>query len=264
MAGTRRVIPPSCVNTKIMITLDNGDCESMSEEEYEALAKVTLAQGIDKKQEDQVLCEHDTNPTLVVTRVLTPNSNVDEEQKYNLFETRAGIDGKSISVIIDGGSCNNFASMELCDKLQLPLSKHSNPYQVQWLSDKDNFTIKHKVQVSFKIGPYEDTVECDVMPMKVCHMILGRPWQFDKGAIHDGRTNHYSFKWKDNVFVLRPMTPTCDNREHPPHDQYGIRPMTTRCDNRQHPPHDQYGGRREPHSEPVGDVSDNDEEELSP
>ena len=140
--------------------------------------------------------------------MLTPNPNVDEDQKYNLFHTRADIDGKSIKVIIDGGSCYNLASTDLCDKLQLPLSKHSNPYQVQWLSDEKSFKIEHKVEVSFKIGPYEDKVECDVVPMKVCHILLGRPWQFNKGAIHDGRTNHYSFKWKDKMFVLRPMTPS--------------------------------------------------------
>ena len=44
--------------------------------------------------------------------------------------------------------------------------------------------------------------------MNVCHLLLGRPWQFDKGAMHDGRTNYYSFKNNDKTFVLRPMTPS--------------------------------------------------------
>src|SRR5664279_4405784 len=44
--------------------------------------------------------------------------------------------------------------------------------------------------------------------MMVCHLLLGRPWQFDKGAMHDGRTNYYSFKWNNKNFVLRPMTPS--------------------------------------------------------
>jgi len=79
---------------------------------------------------------------------------------------------------------------------------------VQWLSDNGNVKIQHTVSVSFKIGPYEDTVECDVVPMTVCHMLLGRPWQFDKGALHDGRTNIYSFKWLEMTYVLRPMTPS--------------------------------------------------------
>ncbi|KAK1596214.1 hypothetical protein QYE76_018553 [Lolium multiflorum] len=131
-----------------------------------------------------------------------------EDQRCNIFQTRAGIGGKSIKVIIDGGSCHNLASTELCEKLNLTLRKHPHPYHVQWLSDKGNVKIQHTVTVNFKIGPYEDTVECDVVPMTVCHMLLGRPWQFDKKAIHDGFSNAYTFKVKDKKFELRPMTPS--------------------------------------------------------
>ena len=76
------------------------------------------------------------------------------------------------------------------------------------MSDNGSVKIEHTVLITFKIGAYEDTVECDVVPMTVCHMLLGRPWQFDKGACHDGRTNIYNFKWKDKNFVLRPMSPS--------------------------------------------------------
>ena len=39
-------------------------------------------------------------------------------------------------------------------------------------------------------------------------MLLGRPWQFEKGALHDGRSNQYSFKWNDKLLVLIPMIPS--------------------------------------------------------
>ncbi|KAK1602098.1 hypothetical protein QYE76_017141 [Lolium multiflorum] len=44
--------------------------------------------------------------------------------------------------------------------------------------------------------------------MTVCHMLLGRPWQYDKKANHDGYTNAYSFKVNDKTYILRPMTPS--------------------------------------------------------
>ena len=124
------------------------------------------------------------HPSLVVSRVLTTTHHEDEDQRYNLFQTRAAIDGRSIKVIIDGGSCHNLASEELCEKLNLQRRKHPHPYHVQWLSDNGNVKIQHQVDVSFKIGHYEDTVLCDVVPISVCHLLLGRPWQFDKGAMH--------------------------------------------------------------------------------
>ena len=47
-----------------------------------------------------------------------------------------------------------------------------------------------------------------MVPMTVCHLLLGRPWQFDRRVIHNGRTNHYSFKMKGKEYVLRPMSPS--------------------------------------------------------
>jgi hypothetical protein len=76
------------------------------------------------------------------------------------------------------------------------------------LSDKGNVKIQHTITVNFKIGPYEDTIECDVVPMTVFHMLLGRPWQYDNKAIHDGHSNVHTFKVKDKKFELRPMTPS--------------------------------------------------------
>ncbi|KAK1601986.1 hypothetical protein QYE76_027091 [Lolium multiflorum] len=192
-----------CKNTKVMITMENGDIETLSEGEYEALVQAAVANEEDYDEEsgeDPLLCTHDPSPSLVVTRVLTTQPQAMEDQRCNIFQTRAGIGGKSIKVIIDGGSCHNLASTELCEKLNLTLRKHPHPYHVQWLSDKGNVKIQHTVTVNFKIGPYEDTVECDVVPMTVCHMLLGRPWQFDKKAIHDGYSNAYTFKEFQDVF----------------------------------------------------------------
>ena len=49
---------------------------------------------------------------------------------------------------------------------------------------------------------------CDVIPMDICHMLLGRPWQFDKHAVHDGRANTYTLT-KDGVkHKLKPLKET--------------------------------------------------------
>jgi hypothetical protein len=50
-----------------------------------------------------------------------------------------------------------------------------------------------------------DTVDCAVAPMSACHLLLGRPWQFDVDATHGGRSNNYSFVHKGVPHVLKPM-----------------------------------------------------------
>jgi len=43
------------------------------------------------------------------------------------------------------------------------------------------------------IGKYSDEVLCDVFTMHVGHLLLERPWEFDRRATKDGNTNRYSF-----------------------------------------------------------------------
>jgi hypothetical protein len=43
--------------------------------------------------------------------------------------------------------------------------------------------------------------------MQACNILLGRPWQFDKDSMHQGRSNQYSFMHHDKKIVLHPMSP---------------------------------------------------------
>ena len=57
------------------------------------------------------------------------------------------------------------------------------------------------------IGRYNDRVLCDVVPMEATHVLLGRSWQYDTKAVHDGFTNKISFKQDDKKIVLKPLSP---------------------------------------------------------
>ena len=59
--------------------------------------------------------------------------------------------------------------------------------------------------MKFKIGSYHDEVLYDIIPMDFCHLLLGRPWQFDRHVVYDGHANTYSLT-KNGVFhKLKPM-----------------------------------------------------------
>ena len=57
------------------------------------------------------------------------------------------------------------------------------------------------------MGAYSDYVDCDVIPMEACSLLLGRPWQYDTDSLHHGRSNHYSFIFKGQKVIIHPMTP---------------------------------------------------------
>ena len=111
-------------------------------------------------------------------------------------------------MIIDGGSCTNVASTTLVEKLGMQTSKHPRPYKLQWLNDSGEVRVNKQVLISFSIGKYKDEVLCDVVPMQASHLLLGRPWQFDRKVKHDGFTNKYSFVHNQRNVTLVPLTPS--------------------------------------------------------
>lgn len=99
---------------------------------------------------------------------------------------------KVCSLIIDGSSCTNVASLPMVESLGLPTTRHPHPYRLQWLSEDGEVRVYKQVRLPFSIGNHIDEVVCDVVPMHATHVILGRPWQFDKHVTFDGRSNKYT------------------------------------------------------------------------
>ncbi|XP_021309124.1 uncharacterized protein LOC110432668 [Sorghum bicolor] len=131
-----------------------------------------------------------SSPYLVVRRVLSTQFVVAEQgQRHNLFQSRCKVKGQVCRFIIDGGSCNNIVSALLVEKLGLPTRRHPHPYHMQWLNNSGTVKVSSMVRLSFSIGDYHGEVDCDIVPMQACHLLLGRPWQFDVDSVHFGRSN---------------------------------------------------------------------------
>jgi hypothetical protein len=76
---------------------------------------------------------------------------------------------------------------------------------MQWMNQSGTLKITHMARVKFSVGDYVHSVDYDVAQMNACHLLLGRPWQFDMDATHRGRSNCYSFVHKRIHHVFRPM-----------------------------------------------------------
>jgi hypothetical protein len=162
------------------------------------------------KGKDEGTSNKPKTESLVARRALNTHIKVDdaEQQRENIFHTRCHVNNKVCSMIIDGGSCSNAASTILVEKLNLPTLKHSRPYKLQWLNDCGEVRVDRQVLVTFSIGKYLDEVLCDVVPMHAGHILLGRPWQYDRRVTHDGFKNMYSFVKGGKTIKLAPLTPS--------------------------------------------------------
>eukprot|EP00253_Pinus_taeda_P032532 PITA_32532 len=142
----------------------------------------------------------ETGEALVLHKVLVKpvDDSIEQTQWKALFRTVCKAQGKCCKMIIDSRSTDNLVSVEMVEKLELKRLKHPTPYRVSWLQKGHQLLVDEQSEVEFQIGRYKDKIVCDIMPMDVCHILLGRPWQYDRKVIHDGVLNCYKFE-KDGV-----------------------------------------------------------------
>lgn len=159
-----------CPNKRVIVLLDNGEVVSESEGEFEDMPALE-----DVEEEEKL--EFLVGESLVLRRALNTQVEVDdsEQQRENIFYTRCYVNDKVCSMIIDDGSCTNVASTTLVEKYGLALLRHPRPYKLQWLNESGKVRVNKRVLINFSIGSYSDKVVCDVVPMHVGHILLGRP-----------------------------------------------------------------------------------------
>ncbi|XP_017984225.1 PREDICTED: uncharacterized protein LOC108663577 [Theobroma cacao] len=196
-------ITSDCPNRRIISLVEEEVMEEPSLEEVDDELEI-----FNNEEIEEVSADH--GKALVVRRNLNTAMMTEDESwlRHNIFHTRCTSQGKVCNVIIDSGSCENVIANYMVEKLKLPTEVHPHPYKLQWLRKGNEVKVTKCCCVQFFIGSkYEDEVWCDVIPMDACHLLLGRPWQYDRRAHYDGYKNTYSFI-KDGVkIMLTPLKP---------------------------------------------------------
>jgi len=69
---------------------------------------------------------------------------------------------KTISLIVDSGSCCNCCSTRMVEMLDLKVIPHPKPYKLQWINEDGELTVDKQVKVKIFVGNYKDEILCDV------------------------------------------------------------------------------------------------------
>lgn len=127
--------------------------------------------------------------------MLTPRPEDEEDWlRTNIFHTSCTIKDKVCKVIVDSGSCENVISQR--SHHQTELANRKAPI--------DSICLIY-LSIDKK---YFDKVWCDVVTMDACHMLLGKPWQYNRHSMHDGRNTAYTFQKDDKKITLALMRET--------------------------------------------------------
>ncbi|XP_022899369.1 uncharacterized protein LOC111412675 [Olea europaea var. sylvestris] len=197
VTGHRQFECPKNPRRGLFVDEGNGDYED---------PLVFDGEGGEEATEEEEFLVGDVGQALVMRRsFLTHLENNTDWLRNNIFQSTCTVEGKVCKFVIDSGSCENVVAEEVVKKLGLQTEKHPKLYKLAWLKRGNDVKVSQRARISFSIRPtYKDQVLCDVVEMDACHLLLGRPWQFDRHSLHNGYTNTYNFLFGGKKIVLLP------------------------------------------------------------
>jgi hypothetical protein len=122
-----------CSSKRVLVIKDDGEYSSASDFNDDTLTLLAVDHaGNDDHPVDHISTgDADHYQSLIVQRVFsTQMKRVEQNQQHTLFQTKCVIKERSCRMIIDGWSCNNFASSDMVDKLALTTKPHPRPYHI--------------------------------------------------------------------------------------------------------------------------------------
>ncbi|GJX69397.1 putative reverse transcriptase domain-containing protein [Tanacetum coccineum] len=132
----------------------------------------------------------------------------DDQYEEEVVTGDVGVNLMVCIFVVDPGSCDNLIAEEAVQKLGLKTENRPKHYKLQWLKKGTEVTVSKRVLVTFSVGTtYKDSVWCDMVPMDTYHLLLGRPWEYDRNTTHNGRANTYSFLFGGVKITLMPNKP---------------------------------------------------------
>ena len=126
-------------------------------------------------------------------------------QRKKLFRKRIKCKERVCNLLIDSRSTENLVSKEMVEKLELERIPHPYPYNFSWLTKEYQTLVTEKAMVEFSLGDFKDKVLCDIVEMDACHLLFGRPWQYDMDAMYNCRKNMYTIVRDGKLYNIKPL-----------------------------------------------------------
>ena len=145
------------------------ECKANKEKEEEEDHEVCLME-----DQEEVVKEVDGGELLVLRKALSNLKGDKEEQRENILHYRCTVQRKVCSLIIDGGSYANVASLSTGEKLNLQAMTHPHPYNIQWPNQDKGLQVNSRCLITFSIGKnYHDEIWCYINPYGCLSHVIG-------------------------------------------------------------------------------------------
>ena len=95
------------------------------------------------------------------------------------------VKGTLFHFIVDSSSYKNLISAEVIKKSDLPTTPHPHPYTFGWLFQGRDLCVSQLCHLPYNIKPFKDEVFCDIGPLEVCDVLLGKPYLWKCHVVYE-------------------------------------------------------------------------------
>ena len=131
---------------------------------------------------------------------------LEETVRSSIFSTYTRIADSIIKILVDSGSVVNAVAAASIPALGLRPELHPQPYKVMWINDA-SLPVTQRCLVPLRVAGYYAEVWCDLLPMGVGSVLLGRPWLYDFDVAQYGRANRCVFYFGGIKHICQPYVP---------------------------------------------------------
>ena len=142
------------------------------------------------------------NPAAATSMPQSPEDTI----RSSIFSTYMRIANSIIKILVDNGSVVNAVAAASIPALDLQPELHPQPYNAMWINDA-SLPVTQRCLVPLRVAGCCAEVWCDILPMGVGSVLLGRPWLYDFDVAQYGRANRCVFYFGGNKHIWQPYVP---------------------------------------------------------
>ena len=117
------------------------------------------------------------------------------------------VKGALIYFIVNSGSKKNLISVEVIKRMDLPMTPHPHPYTISWIQQGRDLQVSQQCRLPYDIKPFKDEVLCDIAPLEVCDVVLGKPYLWKWHVVYESRPRSVIITLGRQLYMILEVTP---------------------------------------------------------
>jgi hypothetical protein len=117
------------------------------------------------------------------------------------------VKGTLLHFIVDSDSQKNLISADVVKRLALSTTSHPQPYTIGWLHQGSNLRVSQQSRLSYDIKHFKDEVLCDVSPLEVFDVLLGKIYLWKRHVVYESRPHSVIITLNRKLYKITKAVP---------------------------------------------------------